>query len=76
MRGIIQRVSRFKYKLALGGLLVTAYVISLLLVLIQTIYNGSYIYGFLVFNLGLAWIPWVAAVITYLAMRNRNTFSW
>jgi uncharacterized membrane protein len=73
-RGIIQSISQYKYKLSLGGLLIAASVVSLILVLIHSRINGSFTYAFLVFNLGLAWIPLAAAVAAYISLRNRITF--
>jgi uncharacterized membrane protein len=69
-----QVISRSKYKLSLGVLLLTATLISVILVKIHTRINGEDNYSFLVFNLGLAWIPFAAALAAYGAMRNRITF--
>jgi uncharacterized membrane protein len=66
--------SRFIPKLFLGGLLIVASVISLVLVRIHIVINGSNAYPFLVLNLGLAWIPLIAALIAQAASRNRITF--
>jgi len=66
-------ISRFKYKWALGGLLILASLISLGLSLVHTRLNGTESYSFLAPNLVLAWIPFAAAVAAYLAARNRIT---
>ena len=66
--------SRFIPKLFLGGLLIVASVISLLLVRIHIVINGSNAYSSLVWNLGLAWIPLIAALIAQAASRNRVSF--
>jgi uncharacterized membrane protein len=66
--------SRLKYKLALGGLLIFASFISVMLEKVHARINGSDNYSFLVFNLGLAWIPFTSAVLAYITRRNRITF--
>jgi uncharacterized membrane protein len=68
------RLPRGAYKLALGALLVTASIISLVLAKIHTRFNGGEAYPFLEFNLALAWIPLGAAALAYLTRRNRLTF--
>jgi uncharacterized membrane protein len=70
----VQSFNRIKYKLALGALLIAASIISLTLVGVRMIWNGDHAYRFLILNLGLAWIPLVAALAAYLAQRNRVTF--
>ena len=66
--------SRFKYKLAVGVLLITATIISVVLAKVHTRINDSDNYSSLIFNLALAWIPFAAALAAYAAMRNRITF--
>lgn len=61
-------------KLALVGLLVLASIISVVLEKVHTRINGEESYANLVFNLGLAWIPFAAAGMAYLTRRNRITF--
>ncbi len=63
-----------KYKLALGSLLIFASIISVVLEKVHAHVNGADNYSFLVFNLILAWIPFVAAVLAYLTRRNRVAF--
>jgi uncharacterized membrane protein len=70
----IQSLSRLKYKIALGSLLVLASILSVVLEIVHTRINGSSSYSNLVFNLALAWIPFGAAVLAYLASRNRISF--
>ncbi len=74
MRDIIQSINRIKYPLSLGGLLIMASAISLVLEKVHARLSGAENYSFLVFNLGLAWIPFVAAVVAYAASRKRITF--
>jgi uncharacterized membrane protein len=76
MRGnqFIQSLARMKYKLALGSLLVAASILSVVIQRVHTWVNGENSYANLVFNLALAWIPFAAAVLAYLASRRRITF--
>jgi uncharacterized membrane protein len=71
---LIQSISRVKYKVALGSLLVIASVLSLIIERAHSYVNGFSSYSNLVFNLGLAWIPFGAAILAYIASRNRFTF--
>ncbi len=74
MSADISILSRLKYKLSLGALLVAASLISIILARLHTRINGFDAYSFLTFNLGLAWIPFAAALAAYAARRNRITF--
>jgi uncharacterized membrane protein len=74
MASLAKTVAHSKYKLSLGGLLVTASVISVILVRLHTRINGEAAYTFLIFNLMLAWIPMLAAAAAYVAMHYRITF--
>jgi uncharacterized membrane protein len=74
MREFTHSLSHLKYKLSLGALLIVATFISLILARVHTRIAGAENYSFLVFNLGLAWIPFLAAVVANVAMRNRITF--
>jgi uncharacterized membrane protein len=66
--------SRLKYKLAVGGLLIIASIISVVLEKVHTRINGTDNYSFLVFNLALAWIPFSAALLARASTFNRITF--
>jgi uncharacterized membrane protein len=70
MRSILEQ----KYKLALGSLLILASVISVVLEKLHAQVNGFENYSNLIFNLGLAWIPFIAAALAYITRRNRFTF--
>ncbi|MDD5370127.1 MAG: DUF1361 domain-containing protein [Anaerolineaceae bacterium] len=74
MKNVNPNLSRFRSYLLLGGLLITASAISLILEMVHTRISGSNNYAFLVFNLGLAWIPFAAAVVATAARRSRITF--
>jgi uncharacterized membrane protein len=71
---MIQFLSRVKYKLALGFLLIGASFISLILAMVHTRVNGAEGYPFLTWNLMLAWIPFIAAVVAYISSRKKITF--
>lgn len=73
-RFVLPGINRLKYKLALFALLVIASIISLALEMLHTRINDVEIYANLVLNLGLAWIPFCAAVLAYLTRHNRVTF--
>jgi len=74
MTAFVRSISSHKYKLLLGSLLVAASVISFCLAKFHAFISGSNTYAFLIFNLGLAWIPLLAALAAYAARRNRITF--
>lgn len=74
MAHLFQTPLRFRYKLLLGSLLVSASVISLALVAAHIRLTGGEHYDFLVWNLFLAWIPFGAAAVAYVSMRFRLTF--
>ncbi len=73
-KGKALTLPRSTYRLLLGILLVTASFISIILVKVHTRINGEDNYSFLIFNLGLAWIPFAAALAAYATMRHRITF--
>jgi uncharacterized membrane protein len=62
-------LSRHKYKLAIFCLLAAASLVCALLVWARMAWSGSYDYLILVWNLTLAWIPFLAALLAY-------TISW
>jgi uncharacterized membrane protein len=66
--------SHHKSNLALSGLLIMASAISLTLGIVHIRYSGTNDFAFLIFNLGLAWIPFLAAGVAYAASHNRITF--
>lgn len=74
MPELIETVSRYKYKILLGILLVIASVISVMLVKVHGKITGTENYSFLVWNLFLAWIPYAASLVAYASMRRRVTF--
>jgi len=65
-------LNRNKYKLAIFGLLLGASLVSVLLVIARIAYSDSAQYRGLVWNLFLAWIPFVLAYIAYALSWRRN----
>ncbi len=63
-----------KYRLALGSLLLAASLIAIVMERLHAWLNGSREYAGLIFNLGLAWVPFIAAALAYLTRKNRLTF--
>ena len=59
-------LSAHKYKIAVFGLLTLASVVCVALVLARIAYSDSRRYTSLVWNLGLAWIPFVLAYVAYV----------
>jgi len=64
--------SHHKYKLLIILLLVMASVISILLALARVAYSGSREYTNLIWNLALAWIPFIFAGLAYLVSWGRR----
>ncbi len=68
-RKIGMMISNHKYKIGVFGLLFAASVVCISLVAARIAYSGSNRYISLVWNLFLAWIPFVLAYLAYI-------FSW
>ena len=62
---MLQKLSAHKYKLLITLLLVAASVISVILARVRMAYSNTNDYSVLIWNLGLAWIPFVFAAIAY-----------
>jgi uncharacterized membrane protein len=69
---VLQNLSRHKYKLFVFGLLATASVVSVLLARARMAYSNTDDYSTLIWNLGLAWIPFVIASIAYVVSWSRR----
>ena len=62
---------RNRYKIAIFGLLLSASIFSVLLVIARMAYSDTLQYRNLIWNLFLAWIPFVLAYIAYLLSWKR-----
>ena len=69
---MLQKVSPHKYKLAIFGLLLAASFVSVLLAKARMAYSQTDDYSALIFNLELAWIPFVFASIAYMVSWSRK----
>jgi uncharacterized membrane protein len=69
---VLQIFSHHKYKIYVFGLLAAASFISILLAKARMAYSNSNDYGTLIWNLGLAWIPFIFASIAYVVSWSRK----
>jgi uncharacterized membrane protein len=69
---MIQRLSQHKYKIAMVMLLLGASVISVLLARARMVYSNSQDYSTLIWNLSLAWIPFIFASLAYMVSWSRR----
>jgi len=69
---VLQKLSIHKYKLAIFLLLLAASAVSIFLADARMAYSNSSDYSALVWNLGLAWIPFVFASIAYVVSWSRK----
>ena len=69
---MLSTISRHKYKLSIFGLLLLASCVSVLLVRARMAYSNSDDYLILVWNLILAWIPFVCASFAYMISWSRK----
>ena len=65
MKKIIEYIMRHKYRLAIFALLSAASVVCVILFRFRVAYSDTYRYSFLIWNLFLAWIPFMIAYFTY-----------
>src|SRR5215510_4131913 len=72
IRKLIDYFSHNKYRLTMFTLLAGATVFSVIIWRVRTEISGSWNYGFLVWNLFLAWIPFIIAYFTYTAVLSRR----
>src|ERR1044071_407704 len=61
-----------KYRLVIFFLLATATVFSVVIWRIRADYSGTYHYHFLIWNLFLAWIPFLISYFTYIVRLSRK----
>jgi uncharacterized membrane protein len=69
---MLQILSHYKYKLIIFGLLAAASIVSLLLAKARMAYSNTNDYSALIWNLGLAWIPFLVASIAYIVSWSRK----
>ena len=68
--------TKHPFAYAIVGLLSAASLVCVALVGARMLYSGSVHYGFLIWNLALAWVPFVFAGLAYMmAKGRRSTFS-
>ncbi len=72
MRKVLDYFSHNKYRLAMFILLAGATIFSVIIWRVRTTISGSWNYGFLIWNLFLAWIPFIIAYFTYTAVLSRR----
>ena len=72
MKTIMARFAHIKYRLTVFGLFAGASVICVALVRLRTSLTGSVHYTFLIWNLFLAWIPFIISYFTYITAINRR----
>ena len=72
IRRFIDYFAHNKYRLTMFFLLAGATVFSVTIWRVRTVYSGSYTYAFLIWNLFLAWIPFIIAYFTYTVTINRK----
>jgi len=69
---LLEYFSHNKYRLTMFVLLAGASIFSVAIWRVRTEFSGSYNYGFLVWNLFLAWIPFLISYFTYTAVLSRG----
>jgi uncharacterized membrane protein len=69
---MLQKILIHQYKLSIFVLLLAASLVSILLAVARIAYSNSYDYSALIWNLGLAWIPFVFASIAYVVSWSRK----
>jgi uncharacterized membrane protein len=69
---MIQKLKPHRYKLGIFLLLLAASLISVMLAWARMLYSGTRDYSSLIWNLGLAWIPFVFASLAYIVSWSRR----
>ena len=72
IRRFIDYFSHNKYRLTMFALLAGATIISVAIWRFRVDYSGSGNYTFLIWNLFLAWIPFIIAYFTYTLTLSRR----
>ena len=71
-QGLLAYFSHNKYRLMMFFLLASATVFSVAIWRVRSEYSGSGRYAFLIWNLFLAWIPFIISYFTYTVTLNRR----
>jgi uncharacterized membrane protein len=71
-RRLVDYFSHNKYRLFMFLVLAGATLVSVSIWRVRTEISGSWNYGFLIWNLFLAWIPFLISYFTYTAVLNRR----
>jgi len=71
-QGLLAYFSHNKYRLMMFVLLASATVFSVAIWRVRSEYSGSGRYAFLIWNLFLAWIPFIISYFTYTVTLNRR----
>jgi len=72
VKRLIEHFAHNKYRLTIFGLLAGATIMCVGLIRFRASQTGSMRYAFLIWNLFLAWIPFVIAYVTYIAAIRRR----
>jgi len=72
MKALLNRFAHNKYRLTIFGLLAGASIICVSIVRFRASLTGSTHYAFLIWNLFLAWIPFIIAYFTYITSISRR----
>ena len=72
IRRFIDYLSPNKYRLTMFALLAGATIFSVIVWRVRSDFSGSGNYAFLIWNLFLAWIPFLISYFTYTAILNRR----
>jgi uncharacterized membrane protein len=72
IRRLINYFSHNKYRLTMFSLLAGASIMSVAVWRVRSEYSGSFAYNFLIWNLFLAWIPFLISYFTYTLTLSRR----
>jgi uncharacterized membrane protein len=73
---LLPRVSRHRFAKAIVGLMVAASLVCVALVAARMVYSHTIHYWFLIWNLALAWVPFVFAGLAYSLSTSRRVVVW
>jgi uncharacterized membrane protein len=73
---LLPRTSRHRFAKAIVGLMVAASLVCVALVGARMVYSHTIHYWFLIWNLALAWVPFVFAGLAYSLSTSRRVVVW